>query len=248
MRFEIIPVLERMRALYAQPRTMERFQEYIRMLEGGRKGDMALPISGYNPMAKAHLLSKLDELIALGADGIMAETLAKLNNKLLTDDKRTIQVALNVADDLHGGWTNRYTSDYASKFQINALVERGFCAPYVWSSEEYTRELIEERTMQYAYRTVHHLGNGRARTLAHCVGQEVFVAGELATPFSAGAADIAAMRSFYEMHKLTEDYNIIFNFFYGNEVCRELGYAVFGLPDGCDGFVYAGHVARVGQR
>lgn len=239
MRFEVIPVVERMHALYQQPRTIERFQEYIRMLEGGRKGDMALPISGFNPMAKAHLPARLEELMAMGAEDIMADIAAKVNERVPEDDGRVVQLVLNVADDMLGGWTNRYTTDYASRFQINALVERGFCAPYFWSSEEYTRELIAARTLAYAYRTIHHIRNGRARTLADCVAQEVFVAAECGTHATVMRERMEAMRRFYEVHQLTEDYNIIFNFFYGNEVCRELGYPVFGLPDGCDGFGYA---------
>ncbi len=90
-----------------KPRTLERFQEYLKTLQGDTKGDLVMPISGFNPMAKEHILQKLTELKTLNAEEIIHETLFELNNKLTHQpNDKIFKVALNLADDFKGGWTN----------------------------------------------------------------------------------------------------------------------------------------------
>ena len=68
MEFTVFPLVGTMIDLYEKPRTVERFQEYIKMLQGETKGDLAFPISGFNPMAKEHVLDQLKELKKIGAE------------------------------------------------------------------------------------------------------------------------------------------------------------------------------------
>ncbi len=76
MNFELLPILNLMLNFYEKPRDFDRFQTYLALLQGDTKGDLVLPISGFNPMAKAHVLDKLREFKALDAEKIMSETLA----------------------------------------------------------------------------------------------------------------------------------------------------------------------------
>jgi len=69
MKHRYLPVLGILRELYLQPRTMRRFRKYVDTLTGG-SGDVVLPIGVANPMAKEHALTRLDELLALGAGGV----------------------------------------------------------------------------------------------------------------------------------------------------------------------------------
>ncbi len=82
---------------------------------GNTKDDMTLPIGGFNPMAKEHVLDKILELKQMDAEGIIQDALDHLNENL-NEDKREFKVVLNLSDDLKGGWTNRYVSDYDCKF------------------------------------------------------------------------------------------------------------------------------------
>ncbi len=140
MKFQVIPVIDAMLELYQKPLTPARFQDYLKLLQGETKGDLALPLGGFNPMAKEHAREKLQELKALGAEAIAAEVSNDLNKRLsLQQADKVIGIAVTLSDDLKGGWTNRYTSDYDSKFKINALLSRNFCTPVFWTGIHSTK-------------------------------------------------------------------------------------------------------------
>src|ERR1700752_1285975 len=113
MTFELLPILDKMCELYEKPANIDRFNQYLQLLIGDTDNDLATPIGAYNPMAKEHVLHRLNELRELKAEVLVQDTLAKLN-KEIGDIKNTdtFKVALCLSDDLKGGWTNRYTSDY----------------------------------------------------------------------------------------------------------------------------------------
>ena len=229
MKFELLPIVDTMVGLYQKPLNPQRFQAYLGLLEGGEKGEMKMPIVGFNPMAKDHVLDKLLAMKALNAEGIMQEAISAVNEKASKlASNRVIKVAFNLADDLAGGWTNRFTTDFDSKFKINALISRNFCTPFFWTSEEITEQLIKTRTAEYAYRTIYWLENPKPTTLGDHVKQELFVA-KNTNPASSGFDTTAA---WYENNAYSEDYNLIFNFFYGDAASRILGFRTFG----CKGF------------
>lgn len=244
MQFELIPILSVMEELYETPRSPARFQEYLAKLQGGTKGDMALPIGGFNPMAKEHILEKIHELQALQAEELIREVLVELNAKQQDQQTNTIKVVLNLADDLEGGWTNHYTTDFDSKFKINALVVRHFCTPYFWTSETYTAALIVKRTLEYAYRTIYWKENGRLQSLADHFAQEVFVQQQLASADTRiDTADLGEIEELYQTFQDSDDYSLLFNFFYGDEASASLGYASFGIGNQA-GFKYASLIAE----
>lgn len=238
MIFKITPVIDLMLELYEKPISPDRFKEYLAKLQGNTKGDLALPISGFNPMAKEHVVAKLHELKSLKAESLITNTLIELNKELsdvLASD--TFSVLLNVADDLKGGWTNHYTTDFDSKFKLNGLVERNFCTPYFWTSEAYTEELIVQRTKEYAYRTVFWLQNGKLKTLRDHIAQEKYIARKTNKPkIDFDAEEYQKLHQYYSKNQNEDDYNIIFNFMYGDTVCNSLAYPTFGLQSVLNGF------------
>lgn len=239
MKFELLPVIDTMLELYEKTPASERFEAYLKLLQGNTKGDLELPIGGFNPMAKAHVTTKLLELKALGAEALMSEVLGKLNAQLdKHSDEPVFRVVLNLSDDLKGGWTNRYISDYDSKFKLNALVTRQFCTPIFWSGENYTRQLVEERTVEYALRTLYWLRHPKPITLQQHIEQEKFVA-ENSGKKSEYLKDFDELHAFYEKHKNSDGYDLIFNFLYGDEACRVLGYPCYGVPGLMPGYGYA---------
>ncbi|MGB5820686.1 MAG: hypothetical protein WBG90_14470 [Saonia sp.] len=243
MQFELRPILSEMKELYLKPISTDRFQEYISKLQGNTKGDLSLPISGFNPMAKEHVLQKIRELQDNGAEMIMKETIAEFNATWNKTDSAKVDVVLNLADDLKGGWTNYYATDFDSKFKINALVNRNFCTPYFWTSENYTKELIKNRTTAYLSRTLFWIKNSKPKTLDEYLAQEIFVNEQLGTkPESIDEQDFSKIEKIYLNNKESEAYSLLFNFFYGDNASDNLGYKKFGII-GKTGFDYAQFMA-----
>jgi len=107
MKLEYVPLLKVQRDLYELPRGMERFREYIRTMSDAVSGDLKLPLVAMNPMGKDHLPPFLDHLLAIDADGVAARALAEADTAL-AEEPGEYRACLVVADDLKGGWTNRY--------------------------------------------------------------------------------------------------------------------------------------------
>ena len=73
MKLSFLPLLQIQRDLYAMPRGMERFREYIKTMTDPETGDLALPLVAMNPMGKDHVPALIDEYIALGAERIASD-------------------------------------------------------------------------------------------------------------------------------------------------------------------------------
>lgn len=241
MKFQLIPVLERMAKLYQLPRDRTRFDTYLSMLQGDGD-DMILPIAGYNPMGKGEVLDKINELIELGAEELIQDELTRINEKEYGSKGRTIGVAINLADNLGGAWSNLYTTDYTSKFRIAPLIKRNFCTPFFWISEPITKALIVRRTQEYIFRTIFCIIQKEPQSLKDCFDQEIFV--QLNTNQTAHNRNqnFSEIERFYLNHQSSDDYNLIFNFFYGDDASESLGYKSYGRKN-LEGFDYACYFA-----
>ncbi len=239
MTFEPLPIIEKMLELYQKSRDFDRFQNYLGILQGEIKGDLAVPIGGFNPMAKEHVVEKLLELKDLEAEKIIKDTLNVLNKQnILRGVNAAIKVSLTLSDDTKGGWTNRFTTDYDSKFKLNALVNRHFCTPIFWTSEHFDPIVVRERTLEYAFRTLYWLSKPKPKTLKEHVEQEVFVAKQINYQSKVAPCDVAKLADFYEKYKETDDYSVIFNFFYGDAASESLGFKRYGIEEAMAGFRY----------
>ncbi len=240
MRFELLPTIDKMIELYSLPRTPERFQQYLEIMQGNKTGDLEFPLQGFNPMAKGHVLERLHQLKEIEAEAIMADTIESLNRYL--DQKhldKTFKVALNLADDVAGGWTNRFTTDYDSKFKLNGLISRGFCTPIFWSSETPNEMDTVLKTSAYIYRTVYRLDHPTPMTLRDHVAQESFVARETVIQYGCDTDDMQQLERFFAEHCESTDYPLIFNFFYGDAASKSLEFPTFGLTTKCTGFDFS---------
>lgn len=239
MPFKLRPILSEMMDLYAKPISENRFQEYLFKLQGKTKGDLKLPIMGFNPMAKEHVLLKLKELEQVNAEMIMQEAIHEINVLLNKHTGEDIYVVLNLADDLKGAWTNYYTTDFESKFNTSALVKRRFCAPYFWTSETYSDELIKCRTTEYVLRHVYATDNPKPTRLKDYMEQELFVARHTEPDRKIeDKTRLEYMDNFYKNHQESDQYDLIFNFFYGDKASTSLAYKTYGIID-ISGFDYA---------
>jgi len=238
MKFQLRPIISEMKELYLKPISRDRFKEYIAKLQDN-KSDLKLPISGFNPMAKEHVIQKLEELELLDAETIMDSTIKEFNESLDENSEVEIMVVLNLADDLKGAWTNFYTTDYDSKFKLNGIVNRRFCTPFFWTSEALTRELIKRRTKEYLNRTVYWLNNSKPKTLEEHIAQEIYVCSNSLDGKSENiASQFDKIDTYYLENKDSEDYDLIFNFLYGDAASENLGFKKYGM-NGKTGLDYA---------
>jgi hypothetical protein len=172
MKIIYLPVLATLRELYVQPRDMQRFQQYIAALTGGGD-DVVLPIGVANPMAKEHAMARIDELLALGADTIGAEATASAQARLAGVQRDyEIKASVVLADDVAGGWTNRYTTEAMVRFPSRGALKRPFANALVWTSELPTAEQIRQEVLAAIYRVAYQQRNGLPTTLRSMLDQE----------------------------------------------------------------------------
>lgn len=245
MSFEIVSILPKISQLYKLPNTKERFDKYLYMLQGGKKQDLVLPIAGFNPMGNKLVVDKLEQLVNLNAEDIAQHELFKINKTFTIKDDQTIQVGINLVDDIGGAWSNYYTTDYTSKFEINSLLKRNFCAPYFWTSETISEAIIQRRIHEYVYRTLFWILNGKPETVKELMEQEVFVSthanlqlNDFQNDIKYDDATYEGFEIFYKIHKDSTEYSLKFNLFYGDKASEELNYTCYGVNE-INGFDYA---------
>lgn len=225
---------------YDQPRGFERFKDYLKLLTGGKDDDVVLPIVTFNPMAKEHVKEKLEQLKELNVEAIISE-IAKDIQKEIYDvlPEKKIQVSLALADDLKGGWTNRYTTDYQAKFNSYSMLKRNFCNVMFWASDTISEELIRVRTKEYLYRTMYQLQRPEPVSLQDHIMQEAFVAHNAGIKPSVDQQLIDHYKTAFAFNKKITDYPFIFNFLYGDHAARQLGYQPLGFVHDFGGYELA---------
>lgn len=241
IKLKYLDVLHPMMELYALPRTPDRFKKYLDMLQGPDKGDMVMPIVYYNPMAKEAAQKQLQQLIDLIAEELIFKAwedlgISHIQNK---DSSMIIEVAINLVDDVQGAWSERYSTDYKSKFNFGAHLKRQFSIPIFFASDSLDEQIITRRIQGYLCRTVYWLEHGAPLTLGEMLDQEIYVAS------IAGASheelcekEAELVDRFFKEHVETSSSDILFNFFYGDQASSQLNYKTFGLPSKA-GFRYA---------
>ena len=116
MRLEFEPLLRIQREIQGMPLGRERFQQYLRTIWNCYEADFELlPLLLANPMGKDHVTAVLETLLELDADAIAADALAFASSRM-ADVPGEFKAAVVVADDLMGGWTNRYDYEFKLRF------------------------------------------------------------------------------------------------------------------------------------
>jgi hypothetical protein len=207
-----LPLLRVQRDLYAQPRSIARFREYLALLTGGAD-ELRVPLVAMNPMAKEHVARALDAWLALDADGAAAATLSVAAGRVSGAPGR-LQIAMVVADDVSGGWTNRYTTDFSNRFESKPLLDRDFAVALLWASEVPQVRTVEREVQLAVARAVWQRTRGVGRTLRQLLEQEHFAlrfAGEEPKPLPAEHLEAA-------------DAPTLFAVLYGDTAAASLGY------------------------
>lgn len=225
---ELVPLLARERELYDVPRGRERFNAYLDTMTLGT-GEAALPLTALNPMGREHVGVYLDRMLAMNVEGVAVRAAGDASERL-SDVDDAIRVAIVVADDLKGGWTNRAFTEMANRFERTYEVARGWATVLFWTSEEPTLDRALFETLGALYRTLHERRFGPARTLGEMMRQEGRAARFAGERTSLDDAALERARRILEPHRDSTAYPVVAAALYGDDVATSLGYPPLGLP------------------
>jgi hypothetical protein len=259
MELAYVPLLRVQRELQCLPRNYARFRQYLRTMLS-RDGLELPPLGIMNPMGKDHVTALLDGLLAMDADGVGARAAADAS-AALRDVPGEFKIALVVADDLMGGWTNRYDQEFDFRFgPAHRPLERdpdspsGFRLPrwlkhfwftsVLWSSEPPSERAAREAILLPAYRFAYVHRHGPARTLRSLLTQEgqVMAAAGCAGPVL-DEEDIAYTREVLIPFLDADDKRTCIECLFGDAAGRTLGFTPRGLSPWA-GLALALHDAR----
>jgi len=229
MELEFVPLLRIQRDLYRMPRGMERFRAYLKTMVDADTGDLALPLVAMNPMGKDHVPALIDRLLELQADDIGAAAVAVAREQL-TGEPGRFRVGLVVADDAHGGWTNRYAYEFSHRFEERALYKRGWIEGLLWTSEVATEAMVREEVLTSIHRAAYIQRHGLAKSLAGMLRQEgtaMAAAGSVEPALESD--DLAYTRTIVEPLLEASDRATQMACLFGDAAANALGYRAQGL-------------------
>jgi hypothetical protein len=230
-----------------------RFEQYLRTISNEDGTDIELvPLLAANPMAKDQMTTLLDALLALDADGVGARAAAEAS-ATLPDATGEFPAALVVADDLMGGWTNRYDYEFTFRFGprplaarhgSKAMMRRFWVTGILWSSEEPSEQAAREAILTAAYRVAYGQRHGLARTLHDMMVQEGYVMARAGcTGPVLDADDLEYTRDVLMPHLDAEDKRTVIECLFGDAAGKTLGFTPRGLSPWA-GMALALHDAR----
>lgn len=243
MKLEFVRLLQLQRDLHNIPRGWERFSRYLETMLNAEASDIELlPFAIVNPMGKEHVCEMLDTLLTMDASAIAAGAIANLDDRF-EDLPGTFKVGLVLVDDRMGGWTNRYTTEFSTRFEIQPNLKWGWLSAVLWTSETPSPQTVRQETLAAVYRAVYVRRHGFARTLQEMLHQEGYVMAmaDCREPYLE-AEDIAYTREVLAPLLQSRDYPIAIAGLFGDRAARALGYPPMGLSDRA-GFALALHDA-----
>lgn len=226
---DLIPLLDIQRELYDMPRGAQRFQAYLRTLVDEETGDLALPLVNMNPMGKDHLPAHLDALRAFGAEDIARQVIEDVV-PAVDDVDGHYTVGLVVADDAHGGWTNRYCSEYSHRFEGRALTKRGWIVAQLWTGDAPSPDVVRAETATAIHRLAHIRRRGPAATLGDMLEQEGTAMAAAGCPGPRlDLEDLTYTREVLAPFLGATDRATVIACLFGDDAAHALGYRAHGL-------------------
>ncbi|HKB01160.1 MAG TPA: hypothetical protein VKD90_03025 [Gemmataceae bacterium] len=231
MNIQYVPLLGVLREVYTTPRGPARFDRYLRTVLNADGTDVELlPLLAANPMAKDHVTALLDALLGLDADGIGAHSAAEAAARL-PDEPGDYRATLVVADDLMGGWTNRYAYEFDFRVGYGPQGKR-FWGPVgvLWSSEPASERAVREAIAAAVCRTAYMQRHGPPKALRDILAQEghVMALADCAGP-SLDADDIEYTREVLTPYLDATDKRTVMECLFGDPAGATLGFTPRGL-------------------
>ncbi|MFL5241060.1 MAG: hypothetical protein ACJ8FY_03045 [Gemmataceae bacterium] len=255
MKLEYVPLLQLQRDIQGLPRNYKRFRQYLRTITSQGGAGLKLPsLLMMNPMGKDHVTALLDALLTLDADGIATRAVAEARDQL-TKEPGDFKVALVIADDLMGGWTNRYANEFSLRFpqaRAGAGMPRWltdlWITSVVWSSEVPSEQAVREAILTAIYRVAFLQLHGRPRTLGEKLAQEGAVMARAGcTRPVLDEEEIAYTREVLVPFLDAEDMRTTIECLFGDAPAHTLGFSPHGLSPWA-GLALALHDAKNGDQ
>ena len=145
---------------------------------------------------------------------------------------REYRVALVVSDDLKGGWTNRWASEYSHRIEGAAITKRGWLVGLLWTSEPASEQHVRDAVLTSIYRAEYLQTHRAPVTLGEMLDQEghaMWRAG-CTTP-QLDDDDLAYTRSVVEPLRGATDRATVIACLFGDTAAKALGYPPQGLSD-----------------
>lgn len=231
MKLDYIPLLKVQRELYEIPRGMGRFRAYLAALTDPETGDLALPLPAMNPMAKDHVPRLLDQYLEIDADSCAAQAVSRAE-PLLSATPGSFRITLVMSDDAAGGWTNRYSSEFNSRFATQSLFKRGWIVGILWSSEPASVVRTREEVLTAVYRADYIQRHGHPKSLGQMLRQEGYAmsrAGCSSLALTGDEAELDYTREIISSHMATDQHSLIMACLFGDDAASALGYSPLGL-------------------
>jgi len=232
MTLTFVPQLQIQRNLYDLPRNMERFHAYLATMRDATTGDLKFPLVAMNPMAGEHVPALLDAWMALGADEIAATAVRDAEERL-RDVAGEFRVALVIADDLRGRWTNRYEYEFGHRVGSKPFHRRGWLTGMLWTTETPSSDAAREAASTSVYRAAYIQRQGYARTLRDTMAQEGYaMASAGCTTPALDADDLEYTRNVMARYLDATDQPTLMTCLFGDKAVAPLGFAPLGFSDG----------------
>ena len=216
------------------PRGIERFREYLKTMTDAETGDLALPLVAMNPMGRDHLPALIDEYLALDAEQIASLAIDEFRKAGSAEPPagREYRVSLVVSDDLKGGWTNRWASEYSHRIEGGALTRRGFITGILWTSEPASAARVRESVLTSIYRTEYLQRHPAPKTLRAMLEQEGYAMARAGCAAPAlGDDDLAYTRTVIAPFLDAQDRATVIACLFGDAAANALGYPPHGLSE-----------------
>jgi hypothetical protein len=229
MLISLVPLLKIQRDLYDLPAGPVRFRTYVDTMT--EDGEMVLPLSLMNPMAKPHVAAYLDALIAFDAEAVARAAIDEAQSRLdvAAETSADSRVALVVADDAHGGWTQRQFTDASHRFEDRDGIARGWVTVVLWSSDEPSPATVRREVLMSIYRVAYIRRHGFPTTLDAMMRQEGFAAAFADAQPALDASELAQARTVIDVHRATTSAQLIFACLFGDAAATSVGYDPLGL-------------------
>jgi hypothetical protein len=224
------------------------------MVDAG-SGDLTLPLVAMNPMGKDHVPAHIDQYLALDAESIAARAVTEAAPLVLPQTPQqpeaapiagavdAFTVCLVVSDDLKGGWTNRYASEFTHRFESQAIAKRGWLVALLWTSETPSTAAVRDAVRTSIHRAAYLQRHPPPTTLGEMLAQEGFAAARAGcTTPALDPEDLAYTRAVIAPHLTATDRGTAIACLFGDTAARALGYPPMGLTDRA-GFALALHDA-----
>ena len=232
MKLELFPTLHLQREFFAQPRGLDRFWKYIATLKGDAD-DIVTPIGSLNPMGREHNAEKVEELIAIDAEGVAREALAECERRLTAAPAPlALRFSLVVSDDLRGSWSNRFTGELGRRLppdKMDNWLKRGFIEIPCWVSETWTPAAIRHEVMTTAYRLAYWQTCARPKTLGEVMHQEGLAQRFAGAMPTLPADDLDYSREVIAPYRGAMETASLMAALFGDQAAREFGYEPLGL-------------------